>query len=186
MAANTILDRVRVGGSGFTIFHWRGKPLAFARQVAHTAPEPVAAPAAIQPMDARRPIQVITPAAAGMGTLTLELYDLYGAQVWERLAGLAGTTDLVDIFMRVSALADPIHMTKVIQPPTLQGIDFGASGSFYTETYNNCVITNVVNGETIEIATMEVSKQITVAYTHMSLSRSTSVNEAGEIVFPGA
>jgi hypothetical protein len=186
MASNHILDRVRVGGSGFTIFHWRGKPLAFARQVAHTSPEPVGpGPVAIQPMDARRPVQVITPAATGMGTITLEMYDLYGAQVWERLAGLAGTTDLVDIFMRVSALADPIHMTKVIQPPTLQGIDFGASGSFYTETYHNCVITNVQNGEQIEIGTMEILKQITVAYTNMTLSRSTSVNSEGQIVFGG-
>jgi hypothetical protein len=183
MAVNPaqILDRVRVGGSAFTVFHWRGRPIAFARQIAHTSPEPVGpGPVAIQPMDARRPVQVITPAASGMGTLTLELYELYGAQIWERLAGLAGTVDLVEIFMRVSAMADPIHMTKVIQPPVLQGVQIPA----YTETYHNCVITNVLNGETIEIGTMEVLKQITVAYTHMIPSRSTEVNDEGQITLP--
>ncbi len=159
-----VFDRVRVGGSGFTIFHWMGKSIAFARQVAHTSPEPVAPPSAIQPMDKRRPVQVITPAASGMGTITLDLYELYGARVWEQLAGLTGTTDLVEIFIRVSALAEPIHMTKLINPPTLQGVNFPS----YTETYHNCVITNVANGEQIDIATMEVLKQVTVAYTRMT------------------
>lgn len=182
MAAQNIIDRVRVGGSDFTIFHWLGRPIAFAQEVAHTSPEPVAAPVAIQPMDARRPVQVITPAAAGMGTLTLTLIDLYGAQVWERLSGLAGSVDIVDIFMKVASLSDPIHMTKVIQPPTLAGINFNNGQAFYTETYHNCVITGVVDGEQINIGTMEILKQITVAYTKKTVSRSTHVDDRGNII----
>jgi hypothetical protein len=163
------IDRVRVGGSGFTVFHWQGKLIGFAQEISHTSPEPVAPPAAIQPMDAPRPVQVITPAAAGMGTLTLNLIELYGAQVWERLSDeLAGATDIVEIFQKVSASPNPIAMTKIITPPVLGGNQMPA----YTETYNNCVITNVANGETIDIATMEVRKTITVAYTHMVMGKS--------------
>ncbi len=156
---------VRVGGSGFTVFHWMTKPIAFAQQISHTTPEPVGAGAtAIQPMDKRRPVQVITPAAAGMGTITLQLYDLYNSRVWERLTGLAGTTDLVDIFQTVAASPEPIYMTKTIQPPVIRG----SQASTYIETYHNCVITNLQAGEQIDITTMEVLKQITVAYTHMT------------------
>jgi hypothetical protein len=162
-------DRVRVGGSGFTVFHWNNTLVAWAQEVSHTSPEPVATPVAIQPMDARRPVQVITPQAAGMGTITLTLIELYGAQVWEHLATLVGATDIVEIFERISASADPIHMTKIIEPPVLGGNRIPA----YGEVYHNCVITNVANGEKIDIKTMEVHKIITVAYTRMTRDKST-------------
>lgn len=179
-----VQNRVRVGGSGFTVFRWRGQPLAFARQVAHTSPRPVGPGAVpIQPMDAAYPVQVITPAAAGMGTITLDLYELYGANVWERLGAQAkmtmgvresaaakdanalfdGAIDIVNIF-RVQAASEPIQVVKYIKPPTLAGKNLKA----YTEEYHNAVITDVVDGETIEIGTMEILKQITVGYTHMT------------------
>lgn len=163
------IDRVRVGGSAFTVFHWNNELIGWAEEISHTSPAPVADPTAIQPMDARRPVQVITPQAAGMGSLTLNLIELYGSQVWERLAGLAGTNDLVEIFTSVAASPNPIHMTKIVTPPTLGGRTMPP----YTEVYNNCVITNVADGETITIATMEVRKVVTVAYTHMIRDKST-------------
>lgn len=178
-----ITNRVRVGGSGFTVFRWNGHLLAFARQVAHTSPAPVGPGAVpIQPMDSPYPIQVITPAAAGMGSLVLDLYELYGAQTWERLgvaagrslgatnsapdqAGIfGGAVDIVHIFRRQAAAKDPIQVVKYIQAPTLRGGQLPA----YTEEYHNCVITNVVDGETIEVGTMEVLKQITIGYTHLT------------------
>lgn len=163
-----VTNRVRVGGSGFTYFSWMNQIIAFARQVSHTSPEPVGpGPVAIQPLNAKRPIQVITPGAAGMGTLVVELYELYGAQVWEQLIGLSGTLDLVEIFQAVAAMANPISMSKTIVPPVLQGVHFPS----YSEVYHNCVITNVANGETIEVGTMEIRKQITVAYTNMITDR---------------
>jgi hypothetical protein len=135
-------------------------------------------------MDSPYPIQVITPAAAGMGSLTLELYELYGAQVWERLGAEAtrtygatessasadsnaifhGAIDIVDIFRTQAAAANPIHVIKYINPPELRNKTLPA----YTEEYHNCVVTDVVDGETIEIGTMEILKQITIGYTHMT------------------
>jgi hypothetical protein len=135
-------------------------------------------------MDSPYPVQVITPAAAGMGSLTLELYELYGAQVWERLGAVAkmtmgvrnsavgndpnaifdGAIDIVNIFRVQAATPNPITVVKYIKPPTLAGKNLNA----YTEEYHNAVITDVVDGETIEIGTMEILKQITVGYTHMT------------------
>lgn len=186
-------NRVRTGGSGFTVFRWNGQIIAFARQVAHTSPAPVGPGAVpIHPMDADHPVQVITPAASGMGTLTLELYELYGEQVWERLGSkssqnLIGTVDLVDIFRTQAAMNNPINVVKLIQPPKHNTYgDLGnAPGGLkpYTEEYHNCVITNVLDGETIEIGTMEVLKQVTVAYTHMTRGgrRSQSLADSADL-----
>src|SRR3954470_15912769 len=87
-------NRARVGGSGFTIFTFGGQTIAFAQQVSHTSPTPVGpGPVAIHPMDEPYPVQVITPAASGMGSLTLNLYELYNAKVWDRLGARLGYAD---------------------------------------------------------------------------------------------
>ena len=178
-------NRVRVAGSGFTVFTWQQKPIAFAQQISHTSPQGVGTgPVAIHPMDEPYPVQVVTPAAAGMGTLVLRMYELYGQRVWERLgasygldagemgerfdendtASLAGAVDLVDIFIRVAASPDAIQIVKYIRPPALRG----GTMTPYTEEYHNCVITNVQDGEEVNVGTMEVTKDVTVAYTYMT------------------
>lgn len=169
MATNNLpgnsTSRARLGGSGFTVFTWDQKIIAFARQIAHVSPTPVGAgPTPIHPMDEPYPVEIITPAASNIGTLTLTLYELYGQKVWERLTDLTGLVDLVDIFIEVAKRKNPVTMVKFVRPPTLGGKKISA----YTEEYHNCVITNVLDGETIAVGTMEVEKQITVAYTHMT------------------
>lgn len=184
-------NRVRVGGSGFTIFTFAGQPIAFAEQIAHTSPQPVAAPVAIHPMDEPYPVQVITPAAASMGSLTLRLYELYDEKVWDRLGAyidgksnpspfdgvssnnlaleqggiLKGAVDIVDIFIRI-AEQNPgdVNVVKYIRPPLISG----TSSAPYSEQYHGCVITDVQDGEQIGVGTMEVTKIVTVAYTHIT------------------
>lgn len=182
-------NRVRVGGSGFTVYSFMGALLAFAQQVAHTAPQPVGPGAvAIQPMDEPYPVQVITPAAAGMGSITLNLYELYNSKVWDRLGQsvgaaaqtilstnentqslgqsiLTGAVDIADIFVRVAEQRpEDLNVVKYIRPPLIAG----QPGAPYQEIYHNVVITNVVDSEQVEVGTMEVIKQITFGYTHVT------------------
>lgn len=185
-------NRARVGGSGFTVFTFGGQPIAFAQQITHTSPAPVGpGPVAIHPMDEPYPVQVITPAASGMGSLTLRLYELYNSKVWDRLGAQLGYTgtpgspfgnsnegelsfggsvlnqavDLVDVFIRIAEQpAGTVNVVKYIRPPLLGG----THGTPYAEQYHGCVITNVLDGEAIEVGTMEVTKEITVAYTYMT------------------
>lgn len=186
--ANVNRNRVRVGGSGFTVFAFMGQPIAFCQQVAHTSPAPVGAGAvAIQPMDEPYPVQVITPAAAGMGSMVLNLYELYNAAVWDRLGAdvgfsgghpilpsdqntqslgqniLSGAVDIADIFVRVAEQQPgDLKVVKYIRPPKIAG----QAGQPYHEIFHNVVITNVIDGEQIEVGTMEVIKQVTIGYTH--------------------
>jgi hypothetical protein len=166
--SHSVPNRVRVGGSGFTSFFWNQQPIAFCRMLAHTPPTPVGpGPTPIQPLDEPYPIDIVTPAAQTVGTLQLELYELYNRKVWDHLSIIAGSVDIVNIFIKVAASATPIQIVKVIQPPTLGGKTGGHSkGGKYFDIFHNCVITSVEDGETIEIGSMEITKRISVMYTH--------------------
>jgi hypothetical protein len=170
-------NRARVGGSGFTVFTWDSKPILFAQQITHVAPQPVVQQGvvAIHPMDEPSPVELITPQAAGMGSLVLDLYELYGGQVWERLASYLGgdskgvgtgngPVDIVGIFQAVANTPTPIRIIKYIKPPQIRGKVMRP----YTEEYHNCVISNVADGEVIQVGTMEVVKQLTVNYAYMT------------------
>jgi hypothetical protein len=149
-------------------------------------------------MDEPYPIQIITPAAAGAGQLTLNMYELFGSggessKVWDRLgAGLGGSAtspfggsgptntstqlnigsdgvfngeghkavDIVDIFIKqAKAKPEQMQIVKIVRPAGA-----GGAATPYTEEFHGCVITNVVDGEQIEVGTMDIIKQITVAY----------------------
>jgi hypothetical protein len=200
--ANSKTQRVRVGGSGFTVFTFGGQPITFCQQISHTSPSFVGQGASlIQPMDEPYGTQIITPIAAGMGTLTLNLFELWGdssagSRVWDRLGATIGGSfasgnpsfgannpyignsgpvnvagphfnglgDIVDIAIQ-QAQMDPslMQIVKYIRPlPTTSKTTFTP----YFETYHNCAITDVVDGEQIEVGTLEVIKQITVNYTY--------------------
>lgn len=161
-----INNRTRVGGSGFTAFFWRSEPIGFCRALAHTAPTPVAQPMPIQPLDEPYPIDIVTPAAQTVGSLTMELYELYNRKVWDQLSEIAGSIDLVNIFIKIAESPTPITLSKVVFPPKLRG----KVGKPYADHFHNCVITNVEDGETIQIETLDLSKRITVMYTHMTRS----------------
>lgn len=183
-------QNVRVGGSGFTLLFFQGQPIGFAQEVAHQAASPVGPGAVpIHPLDEPYPVQVITPAAAGMGTITLNLYELYYSKVWERLgaessngltsentAGTGGLfanlNDIVDVFIAQARMKpDDLYVSKLIRPPTLAG----ETAEPYWETFHRCVITDIVDGENINVGTMEVIKQITIAYTRVSRNNAKSL-----------
>jgi len=172
----------RVGGSGFTVFHWQGQPIGFAQAVSHQSPQPVAAPVAIQPMDQRYPLQIITPAAIGPGTLALQMYETYNSKVWDsimRIIDQTNTTgvqtnrlpqynDLAEVFIRLSNIGKGINCTKIIYPPNkVQG---GKKSQFYADTYHNCTITDIRDDEDIDIGRMEIIKNLTIQYTYSTRS----------------
>lgn len=181
MAINS-RNRARVGGSGYTIFTFMGERIALCEQIQYTSPQPVSGPVAIHPMDARYPVQVVTPGAASMGSLTLKLFEVYNSKVWDRLGGASGgstatssqnlsdgildnAVDIVDIFERIAAQPpEKLNVVKYINPPIIAG----QASNAYKEIYHNCVITDVRDGETIAVGTMEVTKEIDVGFTHVT------------------
>lgn len=162
-------QRVRVGGSGFTVFHWNdgttNHVIAFARQVVVNGVTPVATPVTVQPLNAAQPVEIVTPGAHTNGVLTLTLTDLYNQAVWQRLAGLANSSDIIDIMRTIAARGQGIQISKIVSPPAGVGGSSFDTGD-YIETYHDCVIASVADNETIAIDTMTVDKEIEVWYTY--------------------
>ena len=167
-------QRVRVGGSGFTVFHWNpgggesDKVIGFAREVRVAGVQPVAPPSVIQPLNMAQPAEIVTPGAHTNGTLTLVLTDLYNQAVWQRLAGLTGAQDVVDIMRIIASRGQGVKITKWVKPPSglaNEGFD-PTPGNGYAETFFDCVIARVGDDEIINIATMEVEKEVEVWYTY--------------------
>ena len=79
--------------------------------------------------------------------------------------------DIVDIYIQ-QAQFDPeaTNIVKYIRPLGT------AAGGFepYFETYHGCIITNVVDNEQIEVGTLEIIKQISIAYRYVTRNGSAS------------
>lgn len=78
----------------------------------------------------------------------------------------ANAIDLVDIYI-TQARIDPsrLQIVKYIRP-----LGAGGANTIYSEEYHGCVITNVVDGEQVEVGTLEIIKQVTIAYRYATIN----------------
>ena len=149
-------SKTRVGGSGFTVMTWRGASLAYLQVLQDSPPQPVAPAQAVQPIDQATPLEIVTAQAVGVGTMRLTFYELWNTPVWASLSGLEGTDNLLEVLQRQVSLGE-ITCRKIIRIP---------GGGFRTRVYHGCVITDVDEGENIQISTMTLPKTLTLQYTH--------------------
>lgn len=160
--------KVRVVGSGYTTFYYRGKGIAFCEGVEDSgqrAFSDLGQPYQfIHPLGASHPVEIATSRVLQGGTLMLTIRELWNAPVWAQLSGLAGTNNIVDIF-RVLA-NDPNYVTcqTVIKPPGTQN----NPGAWRGKNFHNCQVVDINDGDTITVGSLAVTKGITVAYTHTS------------------
>lgn len=171
MTYNRDKTNFRVQGSAFTFLQWNNRILGYLQGVAETSPRPVAAPVAIQPMDAPYPLDIITPAAVTAGTLTGRFYERFGTKIWDELmdalpgipaqAGQNRYNDLVSVFVALAAMPTPVTSVRIIHPP----VTAGAEVKPYGDIYMNCKITDIRDDEDVSIGSMESVKTIVITYT---------------------
>ena len=167
----------RVGG-GYTSINFNGKPLLYVDLIRETAPRPVAAPQAIQPIDSPYPIEVAFPAALEAGTLEITFREEWGAEVWAYLpgAGFQSASDLLDVFkaqLTGTALGNDWTVTKTIKFP-------GGAGS-RTITYMGIVVVNVMVDETVNIGTMTFPKSVQMMYLRRQETQNVGANFGGTL-----
>jgi hypothetical protein len=154
-------SKVRIGGSGLTVFQWTGAStgpegiMAYLQTIQDTAPTPVAQAVPVQSITDKTPKEIVTARAVGAGTLRLTFYELWNQSVWEGLPNFSGAHSLLDVLTRQLSLGS-ITCRKIIRKP---------DGSFRTKLYNNCVIVDVDDGEQVNIGTMVMPKGLTIMYT---------------------
>lgn len=153
--------RVRVGGSSFTTFNYRGQPIAFLDEIRDTGQAPVAGFEAIHPLGYRHPVEIATARAVSAGTLTLTVRELWNGPIWQQLVGLEGTETIVDVYEALSREPSDVTCQILIKGPNV----------WRGKTYHGCVITSIGDDETIAIGTISISKTFTVVYTHTTSFR---------------
>lgn len=153
-------QRARVLGSNFTTFRYAGKSIAYLEMINDSGQAQVGGPSNFQfvhPLGYRHPTEIITPRAIGGGTLQLTIREIWHQEVWQQMAGLARSHDILEVFEALSRQVNYVTCTKIITPP---------DGRKYGKTYHQCTIIGIPDGESFNIATLSEPKTITVAYTH--------------------
>lgn len=150
--------KLRVVGSGFTTFNYRGRPLAFLERFRDTGQAPIVPPESITPLDARHPIEVVTPRVLTGGNIECTVRELWNAPVWNQLAGLEGSNDIVDVYERISQEPAEVTCQMVVQIPN--------SNMWRGKTYHGCVITGIDDGEEVFIGALSIARNLTIFYTH--------------------
>jgi hypothetical protein len=148
------VSQTRIGGSGYTLMLFQNIALAYLQTLQDTPPTPVATAQAVQPIDQPVPLEIVTAQAVGVGTLRCSFYELWNAPVWAELPGLQGTTNLLDV-LKAQLSMGAITMQKIIQSPT---------GIMRGYVYHGVVITDIDQGENINIGTMTIQRTMTFQY----------------------
>jgi hypothetical protein len=161
-----ILDpRVRITGHAYTLWLWGENPIAYAVNVSHTSPQPLAQAVDIQPLNYVRPAEIATGRAITRGELTMTVIELYGHKPWEHLGGSFTSDniqDLADVFHKVQRdltehSSSPIRLARVIRPP---------GGGVWVEKYYNVRILDIREDENVTTDALQNQLTITVGYTH--------------------
>lgn len=150
-------QRARNFGSNFTTFRYAGKNIAYLEMVNDTGQEPVAGHQFVHPLGYRHPAEIVTARAIGGGLLTLNIRELWHEEVWQQMAGLANSHDILEVFEALSRQVNYVTCTKIITPP---------DGKKYGKTYHRCTIVRIQDGESFDITKLTDVKTVQVAYTH--------------------
>lgn len=151
-------SQVRVVGSNFSTFRWRGQPIAYLEEIVDSGVTPVARIETIHPLGSPYPTEFALPAALNGGTLTLTVKELWNKPVWQHLQGLSSSLNLLDVWNAISSDPTAITCETIIKPP--------GANYWRVKTYHNVIVTSIADGETISIGAMTVSRSIGCAYTH--------------------
>jgi hypothetical protein len=154
--------QVRVVGSGFSTFTYQGQTIAFLEGVEDSGARAFSDQGQpyqfIHPLGYRHPIEIATSRVLQGGTLTLTIRELWNQWIWEHLAGLAGTNNIVDVFDVLAANPSYVTCQTIIQPP--------GGGTPRGKTYQNCTVVDIADNDTITVGALAVAKGIVIAYTH--------------------
>lgn len=155
--------KTRVVGSGFTTFQYRGQDIAFLEAIEDSgqrAFSDLGQPYQfIQPLGEPHPVEIATSRVLQGGTLQLTIRELWNGYVWNQLAGLAGSNNIVDIFNLMANDPTAVTCQTIIKPPS-------GSGPYRGKIYQNCVVVDINDGDTVTVGGLTVTKGITIAYTH--------------------
>lgn len=155
--------KVRVVGSGFTTFNYKGLPIMYLEGFQDSGQQPIVAPQPITPLGQRYPIEIATARVLGAGTLDLTILELWNEPVWYQLQGLAGRDNIVSVYEALANDPSDVTCQMIIKPP--------GGATWRGKVYLGCIITAIDDRESVSIGALQVPRSIQVMYTHTSSLR---------------
>lgn len=150
---------VRVVGGGYSTFNYQGQPIAYLESMRDLGQKPYSTPTeAIYAVGDRYPREIVTQRVMATGTLQVTIKELWNTPVWWQLQGLTGTDTISDIWDALRAQPGYVTCTKIITPPN--------NAPPRIINYQNCVVSEIDDGDEISIAGLSVSRSISILYTH--------------------
>ncbi|MFE6000301.1 hypothetical protein ACFQ6C_26130 [Streptomyces sp. NPDC056454] len=163
--------KARVTGSGYSTFVYAGKPIAHLISVedaGQRAWSDKGLPYAfIHPLGHRTPTEIATSRVLQGSTLQLTIQELWNQAHWEHMAGMAGTSNVVEIFDRLARTANYVTAQTIIKPPGTESTPSKWRGKIY----HNVTIVDIGDAETLTVGGLDVAKPVVCAYTHTTRLR---------------
>ncbi len=157
--------QARVTGSGYSTFTFAGQPIAFLISVEDSGQRAWSdkgqAYSFIHPLGSITPTEIATSRVLQGGTLQLTIQELWNQAVWEAMAGMTGTNNIVEIFQRLQQTANYVTAQTIIKPPGMENTPSAWRGKIY----HQCTIVDIADGDTITVGGLDVAKPVVVAYT---------------------
>jgi hypothetical protein len=153
---------IRVVGSNFTTFNYNNMPLLWLDSVKISGQAVVGGQQGggyetVTPLGSPYVQEVVTGRILGPGRITCTVREAWNAPAWQQLTGLAGTNDLAAVFAAMATTGN-ISCTMIIKPP--------GSTTWRGQVYNNCTVVGINDGETIDIGTLSINRDIEILYTN--------------------
>lgn len=146
----------------------------------------------IHPIGSPYPIEIATPYAQGVGTITITVWSTWGKDGWvSAFMRRNGAGELTDAQDSKSPWANyesrfnkddphaPVDLREVLeaqrknsQPLVVEKIELGKNGRVARcKSYQNCVITDIDARDDVSIEKMEQQVTITIQYTNVIVNR---------------
>lgn len=153
----------RIVGSGFTVFHFRGKSIAFLDEVHDSGQAAIRQYEAVTPLGDYFPREFALPRVKSEGQLQFVIRELWGNPVWWALSGFSETYNIIDVYNYQSGQPSPITASTIVKKP--YGIAAG-NDKQRGWTYNNINLITIDDREVVQIGTLTMPRQITAVYSN--------------------
>jgi hypothetical protein len=148
----------RIVGSGFTVFQWSAKAIAFLDEIHDSGQAPIRQYEAVTPLGDYYPREFALPRVKSEGTLQFIIREMWDQPAWWGFTQFLNTYNIIDIYNIQSGLARPIICSTIIKQPN------GSTAKDRGWSYLNCNLITIDDREVVQIGALTMPRTITAVY----------------------
>lgn len=155
--------QTRIVGSGFTVFQWHGKAVAFLDEVHDSGQAPIRQYEAVTPLGDYYPREFALPRVKSEGQLQFIIREMWNQPAWWALSLYSGTYNILDVYNITASTPVPISCSTIIKKPYNQAVSSNANRGW---TYQNVNLITIDDREVVQIGALTMPRTITAVYSN--------------------